>query len=61
MQLRSRSRISRGLPFNKYVVKIVLSIFIALAIIFFLGKLELPAPKKLIKKEISNDKLIKLK
>tara|TARA_Y100000590_G_C14825189_1_gene677961 strand:- start:93 stop:278 length:186 start_codon:yes stop_codon:yes gene_type:complete len=61
MQLRLRPRIRRGFPINRYVIKIVLAIFIVLAIIFFLGKLELPAPAKLIKKEISNEKLIKLK
>ncbi len=61
MQLRLRPRIRRGPPFNKYAIKIILVILVSLAVVFFLGRLELPAPEKLIKKEISNDKLIKLK
>ena len=36
-------------------------IFAILGVIFFLGQLELSTSKELIKQEISNDKLIKLK
>jgi hypothetical protein len=61
MQLRLRPKTRRGFPLNKYVMKVILIVSVILACIFLLGKLELPAPTKLIKQEISNDKLIKLK
>jgi len=58
MQLGSRfqPRTNRSL-----VIKIILILLIFFLGIFLLDKIDFPVPKKLIKQEISNDKLIKLK
>ena len=58
MQLGSRfePRTNRNL-----VIKIILIILIFFLGIFLLDKIDFPAPKKIIKQEISHDKLIKLK
>ena len=63
MQLRLRSRydkssfgIKRG-----FIIKTILFILIFFLLIFLLDKIDVGAPNKLIKQEISNDKLIILK
>ena len=58
MQLRSRfkPRTNRNL-----VIKIILIFLIFFFGIFLLDKIDFPVPKKLIKQEISNDKLTTLK
>ena len=61
MQLRLNPRTTRSALLRKLVIKIILIIFAIFVVIFFLGKLELSTPKKIIKQEISNDKLIELK
>ena len=61
MQLRLNPRTTRSSLLRKLVIKIILIIFAIFVVIFFLGKLELSNPKKIIKQEISNDKLIELK
>ena len=61
MQLRLNPKSSRSSSLRKPVIKIILIIFAIFVVIFFLGKLELSTPKKIIKQEISNDKLIELK
>ena len=61
MQLRLNPRTTRSSLLRKLVIKIILIIFAIFGVIFFLGKLELSTPKKIIKQEISNDKLIELK
>ena len=61
MQLRLNPRTTRSSLLRKLVFKIILIIFAIFVVIFFLGKLELSTPKKIIKQEISNDKLIELK
>ncbi len=61
MQLRLKPRTTRSSLLRKLVIKIILIIFAIFVVIFFLGKLELSTPKKIIKQEISNDKLIELK
>jgi len=61
MQLRLNPKTSRSSSLRKPVIKIILIIFAILGVIFFLGQLELSTSKELIKQEISNDKLIKLK
>ena len=61
MQLSLNRKSGRSPIANKPIVKIVITIVAVLIVVFFLGKLELSTPKKLIKQEISNDKLIKLK
>lgn len=61
MQLRLNPRTTRSSLLRKLVIKIILIIFAIFVVIFFLGKLELSTPKKIMKQEISNDKLIELK
>ena len=65
MQLRFRSKYERGLSSKKvnknFLLKIILSFFIILIAIILLDKIDMPAPNKLIKQEITNDKLITLK
>ena len=61
MQLRLQPRTQRGLATKGFVVKTVLIALIFLIAIFLLDKINLPTPLKLIKQEISNDKLITLK
>ena len=58
MQLGSRfqPRTNRSL-----VIKIILILLTFFLGIFLLDKIDFPAPKKIIKQEISHDKLIKLK
>ena len=58
MQLGSKfqPRTNRNL-----VIKIILIILILFLGIFLLDKIDFPAPKEIIKQEISHDKLIKLK
>ena len=53
---RNRNFINRGL-----VVKTILIILVLFLGIFLLDKIDFPKPTKLIKQEISNDKLITLK
>ena len=61
MQLRLKPRTNRNLINRNLVIKIIL-IFIVFALgTFLLDKIDFPVPKKLIKQEISNDKLITLK
>ena len=61
MQLRLKPRTPRGLVTKGFVVKTVLIALIFFIAIFLLDKINLPTPLKLIKQEISNDKLITLK
>ena len=61
MQLRLQPRTTRSLIRNKFAIKIILFALIFLLAIFLLDKIEIPVPNKLIKQEISNDKLITLK
>ena len=53
---RNRNFISRGL-----LVKTILILLVFFLGIFLLDRIDFPAPTKLIKQEISNDKLITLK
>ena len=61
MQLGFRPRKERILSVNKLVVKAVLFVSVFFLAIFLLDKIDMPTPNKLIKQEISNDKLITLK
>ena len=61
MQLRLKSRTEKRSSVGKLAIKsILLLLFLPLAI-FLLDKIEVSVPNKLIKQEISNDKLITLK
>ena len=61
MQLRLTPRYNKHQAVRKIVIKTILFIIIFFVAIFLLDKIEMPAPNKLIKQEISNDKLITLK
>jgi len=61
MQLRLKPRHDRGLVSRSLVVKTILFALIFLLTIFLLDKINMPTPTKLIKQEISNDKLITVK
>ena len=58
---RLQPRFNRSLVNRKLTIKIILFAFIFLLAIFLLDKIEIAAPNKLIKQEISNDKIITLK
>lgn len=61
MQLRLNPRANKNLINRNLVIKIILIFLVFSLGIFLLDKIDFPAPKKLIKQEISNDKLITLK
>ena len=61
MQLRLQPRTSRKLISRKLVIKVILIFLVLFLGIFLLDKIDFPVPTKLIKQEISNDKLITLK
>ena len=61
MQLRLQPRTNKSLVRNKLAIKIILFTLIFFLAIFLLDKIEIPIPSKLIKQEISNDKLITVK
>ena len=61
MQLRLKPRTSRNLINTALIVKTILVLLVFLLAIFLLDKIEITVPNKLIKQEISNDKLITLK
>ena len=61
MQLRLKPRTSRSLLGRNLVIKIILIPIVLFLGIFLLDKIDFPVPKKFIKQEISNDKLITLK
>tara|TARA_Y100000741_G_scaffold346444_1_gene312779 strand:+ start:28 stop:213 length:186 start_codon:yes stop_codon:yes gene_type:complete len=61
MQLRLKPRTSRNLLGRNLVIKIILIPIVLFLGIFLLDKIDFPVPKKFIKQEISNDKLITLK
>ena len=61
MQLRLQPRTSRNFISRNLIIKIILIPLVFFLGIFLLDKVDLPTPKKLIKQEISNDKLITLK
>ena len=61
MQLRLNPRQKESFFSKKLVIKIILFAFIFSVVIFLIDKIEKPAPNKLIKHKISNDKLITIK
>ena len=61
MQLRLKPRTNKNLINRNLVIKIILIFLVFSLGIFLLDKIDFPTPKKLIKQEISNDKLITLK
>lgn len=61
MQLRLKPRTRKNLISRSLVIKIILIFLVFTVGIFLLDKIDFPTPKKFIKQEISNDKLITLK
>ena len=61
MQLRLKPRTNKNLINRFLAIKIILIFLVFSLGIFLLDKIDFPAPKKLIKQEIGNDKLITLK
>ena len=61
MQLRLKPRSNRNLITRNLAIKTILILLVFFLGIFLLDKIDFPAPTKLIKQEISNDKLITLK
>ncbi len=61
MQLRLQPRSSRSLTRKKFIIKTSLVVLIFFLGIYLLDKIQMPVPTKLIKQEISNDKIITLK
>ena len=61
MQLRLTPRRNRNFISRSLVVKAVLVILVFFLGIFLLDRIDFPVPNKLIKQEITNDKLITLK
>ena len=61
MQLRLHPKTDRNTIIRNFLFKIILIILVLFLGIFLLDKIDFPAPKKIIKQEISNDKLILLK
>ena len=61
MQLRLGPRTRKSLITRNLVIKITLIILVFFLGIFLLDRIDFPKPTKLIKQEISNDKLITLK
>ena len=63
MQLRLGPRPNKSLISIKrgFLIKAILFVLSFFLLIFLLDKIDMPAPNKLIKQEISNDKLITVK
>ena len=61
MQLSLKPSTSRNLISRSLSIKIILILLVFFLGIFLLDKIDFPTPTKLIKQEISNDKLITLK
>ena len=61
MQIKPKTSFSKPFNIYKLVLKILLPVLAVFGIIYLLGQIELPAPNKLIKKEIPNEKLITVK
>jgi len=61
MQLRLRGKTDRNTAIKSFVIKTILFALIFMFVIFLVDKIEMPAPNKFIKQEISNDKLITVK
>ena len=61
MQLRLRPRTKNTLISRNLIIKIVLILIVFFFGIFLLDKIDFPVPSKLIKQQISNDKLTTLK
>ena len=57
MQFYKKTSIGKSYNYTNLIFKIVLAILTLSLIIFFLGKINFPAPNKLIKQEIPRENL----
>ena len=57
MQFYKKTSIGRSFNYTRLIVKIILVILTISILIFFLGKINFPAPNKLIKQEIPRENL----
>ena len=57
MQFYKKTSIGKSYNYTSLILKIVLTILTLSLIIFFLGKINFPAPNKLIKQEIPRENL----
>ena len=57
MQFYKKTSIGKSYNYTSLILKIVLAILTLSLIIFFLGKINFPAPNKLIKQEIPREYL----
>ncbi len=57
MQFYKKTSIGKSYNYTSLILKIVLAIITLSLIIFFLGKINFPAPNKLIKQEIPRENL----
>ena len=58
MQFYKKTSIGKSYNYTSVILKIVLAILILSLIIFFLGKINFPAPNKLIKQELPRENLL---
>ena len=61
MQLRLQRKNNKNLVIRNLVIKTILIFLVFFLGIFLIDKVDFPVPKKFIKQEISNDKLITIK
>ena len=57
MQFYKKTSIGKSYNYTSLILKLVLAILTLSLIIFFLGKINFPAPNKLIKQEIPRENL----
>ena len=57
MQFYKKTSIGKSYNYTALILKIVIAILTLSLIIFFLGKINFPAPNKLIKQEIPRENL----
>ena len=57
MQFYKKTSIGKSFNYTRLIVKIILFIFTISIVILFVGKINFPAPNKLIKQEIPRENL----
>ena len=57
MQFYKKTSFGKSYNYTRLSVKIILLIFMIVIVIFFVGKINFPAPNKLIKQEIPKENL----
>ena len=61
MQLRLKPRANKNFINRSFVIKTILIFLAFFLVIFLLDNIDFPSPKKLIKEQLGNDKIITLK